>query len=46
MNRLLADQDGSLHQVKKKRDSVSTYEIKPSSFKALAQVVGMEQGEI
>jgi hypothetical protein len=46
MNRLLADQDGSLHQVKKKRDSVSTYEIKPSSFEALAQVVGMEQGEI
>jgi len=42
MNRLLADQDGGLHQVKKKRDSVSTYEVKPSSFAALAQAVGME----
>lgn len=44
MNRLLADQDGGLHQVKKKRGSVSTYEIKPSSFAALAQAVGMEDG--
>ena len=46
MNRLLADHDGSLHQVKRKRNSVSTYEIKPSSYNALAQAVGMEQGEI
>ena len=45
MNRLLADKDGSLHQVRRKRDSVSTYEIKPSSFNALAQAVGMEEGD-
>jgi hypothetical protein len=42
MNRLLADHDGGLHQVKRRRGSVSTYEIKPSSFDALAQAVGMK----
>jgi hypothetical protein len=44
MNRLLAGRDGSLHQVKRKRDSVSTYEIKPSSFNSLAREVGMQEG--
>lgn len=40
MNRLLADHDGGLSQVKRKRGSVSTYEIRPSSFNALRQAVG------
>jgi hypothetical protein len=39
MNRILADLDGSLQPVKKKRGCVSTYEIMPSSFEILRQAV-------
>lgn len=35
LNRLLADIDGSLTPVTKKKGSVSTYEIKPSSYNQL-----------
>lgn len=45
MNRLLADRDGTLQPVKKVRDAMSTFEIKPSSFNELAAAVGMVAGE-
>lgn len=35
LNRILADEDGSLPQVSKKRGTVSTYKIKPSSYGVL-----------
>lgn len=37
LNKALADIDGSLSSVKKKKNSVSTYEIPPSSYNRLCE---------
>jgi hypothetical protein len=37
LNRVLASIDGSLQQIAKKRSSVSTYEISPSSYAQLQE---------
>jgi len=41
-NRVLADIDGKLKPVSKKRGSVSTYEIAPSSYTRLCQRLGVK----
>lgn len=43
LNRLLADEDGSLPQVSKKRGTVSTYQIKPSSYAVLRERLGVKE---
>lgn len=45
LNRQLAEIDGSLPPVKKKRGSVSSYELAPSSRARLAARLGLEDGE-
>lgn len=44
LNRLLAGIDGTLPQVAKKRGTVSTYELKPSSCAKLRKHLGLDQG--
>ncbi len=42
LNRKLADLDGNLPSVSKKRGSVSTYEISPSSYEKLCDDLGID----
>lgn len=42
LNRVLGDIDSSLPPVQKKRGSVSTYELKPSSYMKLCERFGLE----
>ncbi len=42
LNVLLAERDGSLQPVLKKRGSVSDYQISPASYEALRDILGME----
>ena len=45
LNRVLADIDGNLPSVSKKRGSVSTYEIAPSSYTRLEERLLPVEGE-
>lgn len=45
MNRILSSMDGSLHQISKRRGSLQTFDIKPSSYNSLCEHCNIQQEE-
>jgi hypothetical protein len=46
LNRMLADIDGSLPAMQKRRNSVSTYRLKPSAYQALCSRLGIDTSNL